>query len=156
MSPEWTTVVLTVLAAFFGGAISTAIAEQVKHLWMARRERRHLTDQLKREISAYEENPGDLFSQTGQNRYYAEALIALPALDRVLNSDVFNERKHGDFLAKALAARQAVIKYNNLFESGRSRQAEDWSTGRKLREQAGEYGDATLFARLRDLLQAIP
>ncbi len=140
---------LTLMAAFAGGAISTAIAELLRGIYVARRERKHLLAELFQDASSWLNSTEDLFTKPRTS--LAGAPIEIPSLYRVLTGNCFSRERDAELREQVRSVLRAANMYNAKLEFASQRQAQDWHTGKNLRAEAATYAKQTLIPKLEKL-----
>lgn len=142
------------LAAFAGGAISTAFAEWIRAASQARRERRNLLLSLREEVSAWLNSQDDWLVR-GQNETLGESPIPMRTPSTVLDSGLLQSARYSSLRGTIVEAARAVGMYNSKMEFARLRQVQDWGTGRNLRAEAGKYVDQKVIPGLQRVLMEL-
>lgn len=111
------------LAAFAGGAISTAFAEWIRAALQARRERRSLLLSLREEVSAWLNSQDDWLVR-GQNETLGESPIPMRTPSTVLDSCLLQSARYSSLrglLSRLRALSECTIPRWSSLDLGRSK-----------------------------------
>jgi hypothetical protein len=142
-------ILLTLIAAFAGGAVSTVFADWIRSAITSRARRAALLRRLYDEVSAWVDNIGDLYVQ-GTGEILSVSPFEAPSVGRMLESGLLGNRDN-DLRNSLLALQRATSRYNGEYAFALLRQAQDWNTGRAIRKDAANYAHQTLLPRLQNL-----
>lgn len=145
-----TAVILTLVAAFAGGAISTAIADLIRQQFAAKRGRTTLLQSLYAEADSWINNMRDLYEETGKG-LVAQAPFVIPSLYRILESGLFSSVKYADLRTLTLSLLRAVNAYNAKYEFAVVLQSGHLAVGPMLRQHAANYAHHIILPRLQEL-----
>lgn len=148
MSPE--AIVLTLIAAFAGGALSTTIADSLRRHFMLRSERTNMLSTLHDEVDSWVRNMKDLYGDDPQG-LFAQSPIANPSLSRAISSDLFAGKTYAELRRLMLSTFRAANAYNAMYEFAVQLQAGNLAIGRSLRQTAANFAHQTLLPRLHSL-----
>ena len=117
-------ILLTILAAFAGGAVSTFFAEWLKGQFLNGKERQRILLFLSKEIESWIQNMQDICEGIIVNEGFgvwegeaiASTLIEIPSLEKFIESHLFNKENDINLRDKALRLFRAINLYNAKYE----------------------------------------
>lgn len=148
-------ILLTLIAAFAGGAVSTAFAEWIRDKITYKSRRAALFRRVYDEVAAWVRNMGDLYIQ-GTGEILAVSPFKAASVEDALERGLFDNSRDAEFRNALLATQRAMIRYNGDYDLAVLLQAQHLSLGRTMRQGAANYAHQTLLPRLQtvyDLLR---